>query len=618
MTSTIEMAWTSLAAAAVTAVVTLTHPNTAEACGGTFCDTGPASMPVDQSGENIIFVMQGATTEAHIQIQYDPMTTAEKFAWVIPVLQVPSFEVSSDALFTNVLAGTVPSYGFTTTVESCGGASSGDDGGGTGAGGTTGGEETGTTGGGPQVVFEDTVGAFDIVVLQGGTAQEVMDWLAANQFEQDPASLPILDEYLSEGYLFAAFRLTNGADTEQIHPVALIFDNDEACIPIRLTRIAAVEDMDIRSFFFADHRVVPQNYRHVLVNPLKLDWVNFADNYKEVITLAVDADEANGRAFVTEYAGSSAVVSQDGIWSDQWDAAPFVAADPTTVVDLLDAQGLASCFDVGGGFFECAYAHTLIRGLLLQYLPVPAGLNEADFYGCLSCYAGQIDMMAWDGTAFSQALQERIIDPGQHAVTVLDSFPTLTRMYTTISPGEMTEDPFFYENPDLPDVDLTNEVANRFIRCNNAAIWTLPDGREVYAPNPAMWPDIPGEMPWEEEVQEIAAAGGPVSLVDNTVLIDTLLAEYNCQFDYPSPEACGNGSADTTADGTDTNGTDTNGTATGVSTSGSATDGEGSTGTAGQDGSGGDGGCGCSTRPRGNAWGLGLLGLALLGLRRRR
>ena len=30
-------------------------PTPARACGGTFCDSGPVVMPVDQSGENILF-----------------------------------------------------------------------------------------------------------------------------------------------------------------------------------------------------------------------------------------------------------------------------------------------------------------------------------------------------------------------------------------------------------------------------------------------------------------------------------------------------------------------------------------------------------------------------------
>src|SRR5690606_8285409 len=54
----------------------------AAACGGTFCDAGPQVMPVDQRGENILFVVDGDTVEAHVQIEYtgDP----EKFAWIVP------------------------------------------------------------------------------------------------------------------------------------------------------------------------------------------------------------------------------------------------------------------------------------------------------------------------------------------------------------------------------------------------------------------------------------------------------------------------------------------------------------------------------------------------------
>jgi hypothetical protein len=44
--------------------------SSALACGGTFCDSGPTAMPVDQTGENILFVMGDGIVEAHVQIQY--------------------------------------------------------------------------------------------------------------------------------------------------------------------------------------------------------------------------------------------------------------------------------------------------------------------------------------------------------------------------------------------------------------------------------------------------------------------------------------------------------------------------------------------------------------------
>ena len=46
----------------------------------------------------------------------------------------------------------------------------------------------------------------------------------------------------NEGHLFVALKLKHGADTEEIHPIVLRYEGNEPCIPIRLTRIAAVED----------------------------------------------------------------------------------------------------------------------------------------------------------------------------------------------------------------------------------------------------------------------------------------------------------------------------------------------------------------------------------------
>ena len=90
--------------------LTLLTPKLAAACGGTFCDAGPTVMPVDQTGESIVFwIDEGGAepfTEAHIQIQYEG--DAERFAWIVPVMEVPEVLVGSQALFDNMLAATVP------------------------------------------------------------------------------------------------------------------------------------------------------------------------------------------------------------------------------------------------------------------------------------------------------------------------------------------------------------------------------------------------------------------------------------------------------------------------------------------------------------------------------
>ncbi len=522
----------SLFVGAVALVAPLFAPTTAQACGGTFCDNGPTAMPVDQTGENILFHLGDTSVEAHIQIQYDPNSGAEQFAWVIPVTAIPEFEVGSEFLFDAVLNASVPSYGLTATSDVCGGdeaqgttalSGSGDEGGDPSNG------ETGDEENEPEVVLQTTVGAFEIAVLDGGTVEGVMTWLGDNGYQQDPAAEPILAQYLAEDFLFVAMRLSNRAGTDEIHPIVIRYEGDEPCVPIRLTAIAAVDDMEIRTFFLQEARVVPQNYRHVLVNPLKLDWLNNAANYKEVISMAVDAEQADGNAFVTEYAGPSDVIQTFQI-NPGWSSAPFAAFidSPIGVIEQLEAQNLLFCdpeWDTA-----CNFIHPLIEPILDEFIPVPDGLAANEFYDCLECYAAQIDLTAWNADAFVQRIDERIVLPAERAVALVESNPYLTRMYTTISPLEMNADPIFKVNTSLPDVPNVR-FANQTNHCDGSATVVLPDGREVYFPDASnmAWPDFGDEMPWEEEVdQEGMADDAPlVNLVDNTEKIDELLEDFN-------------------------------------------------------------------------------------------
>jgi len=593
---------TSLAAlgtlVSLVSALALTVPNQAEACGGTFCDSGPQAMPVDQTGENILFVIDGEYVEAHIQIQYDPNTPADKFAWVIPVTALPEFSVGSELFFDNLLAGSVPTYGFQTSTEICGDNPNGppqDSGSdpGAGSGLSSGdGEDSAGEEPGPDVLYSSTVGAFDIVVLQDDNVASLMKWLGDNGYQQDPKAEPIFEEYLKEGHLFVAFKLANNAEVAEIHPVVLRYKGDESCVPIRLTRIAAKEDMDIRAFFLAPARTIPTNYRHVLVNPLKLDWVNFAGNYKEVVSLAVDAFGAEGNAFVTEYAGPSNVVQQFGIYEQTWNSAAFATAEAIDVVDLLTSQNLMYCYNDFEAF--CQYNHPLLTGLLAKYLPVPAGMTDVDFYSCVTCNEAQIDLTAWDPALFSKDLEERIIAPGKHAVDLLNAWPYLTRMYTTISPAEMLEDPIFRQNPNLPEVPAFRQ-AQALARCDGHGTWTLPDGREVFVPNNAPWPDFDVELPYEEEVQQTAIKGAPMTLVNNTAAINKALDDWNRKMDPVE------GQLPPGADDTDT-----------------ATDTDDSGGSGGLGGE--DQGCNCNVNNSagGVLASLGLLGLLALRPSRRR
>ncbi len=570
-------------------------PAEAGACGGTFCDAAlPTEMPVDQTGETILFAIDNGYVEAHVQIEYDG-GDADQFAWLVPVPEIPEIEVGSWRLVSAALDGTRPVYGYDDNqlCDDTNGSNTGvgfvesPDGGG---------------GSGPTVVAEDVAGAFQYAILQGGTAQTVTDWLQANDYAVQDDAPDILDQYITEGHVFVAFRLRHGQEVEDIHPVVIRYPGFEPCIPIRLTRVAAKEDMDIRALFLGESRVVPTNYREVLLNRTQLDWVGLGANYKELVTMAVDAPAADGRAFVTEYAGTSEMIDRSGLDTSTFDSSELEGASVVDVIDILEGQDLLNCTAAG-----CEWFHELASSVVREFLPVPEGVEEGEFYSCLACYAGLIDLEAWDLDAFIVAYEERIVAPLDHANELLQTWPYITRLYTTISPHEMIADPMFEEHPELEDV-ASRHGAQRNLECCGTSM-RLPGGRVVWLEGSA-WPSWERDMPWAEQVIEYASGGGaPIVLVDNTAIIDTAIEAWNEVADCNEMDT---GTDDGGVDG----GTETDGPGPGS--------GPGSTGTSGgTTGGGADGddlgetGCGCRSTPGGTSWMLMLLGLGLGWSRRR-
>src|SRR6185503_10434399 len=76
----------------------------AHACGGFFC----RQVPVDQTGEQIIFSVAPNHVTAHIQINYSG--SASEFAWMVPVQAKPVITLGSRAVFQSVGGLTQPQF----------------------------------------------------------------------------------------------------------------------------------------------------------------------------------------------------------------------------------------------------------------------------------------------------------------------------------------------------------------------------------------------------------------------------------------------------------------------------------------------------------------------------
>jgi hypothetical protein len=513
----------------------------AQACGGFFCDSpggGQPPMPVDQTGETIVFAFDGENVEAHIQIQYtgDP----ERFAWLIPLQTTPEITVGSAQLFLNLLNSTVPSVTVTPTSDACFQSSSDTSGPGCALGGSDSDEAAPMSASGkftppsadgnrPVTELRRSVGAFEVSILSGSSAA-VEAWLVSNNFLPDDEAPRIVDEYASRGFVFAAIKLSAGAGLDELHPLVVKYRGTEPCVPLKLTAIAAEENMAVRAFFLGQKRAVPiGGYRHVSLNFMRLDWINSANrasNYVELVSNAVDAPGADGHAFVTEFAGSSAIVPR-GLRARQWNSNSFSALRAVDVVDELERQTLMNCPSAN----VCEALHPQVFPLLRNHLPPPAGISEQQFWSCVSCYAQSLQLAPFDGVAFARDFEDRIVKPAEHGDALLARSPYVTRLFTTISPNEMTADPAFAELPEnqLGDVSFTLAATDR-ATCDGKTVLSTADGRE--AAHGTTSPTFRSEMPWAERVEEFTADGTRIPIIDNGGAIDRELKIWNAQLGY--------------------------------------------------------------------------------------
>ncbi len=144
-------------------------------------------------------------------------------------------------------------------------------------------------------------------------------WLRENGFRVTKEMEPYIDIYAKEKQYFVAFKLRRGVEVTAIEPVKLTYHSTYASIPLRLTAIAATEDMPVLVWIFGATQYIPQNYAHPKVD--FNSWVapgRLANPYPDRIfdnaygtygnILKGFQTQYKGKAFVTEMARSTADV----------------------------------------------------------------------------------------------------------------------------------------------------------------------------------------------------------------------------------------------------------------------------------------------------------------------
>lgn len=539
----------------LTGALVLGHTPEAHACG-CFAPPDP-TVPIVQAGEAIAFHMDHGQVTAHIQISYKGK--AEDFGWLLPVDAVPTLGIGSDELFVQLISTTQPVYRLQAEYNgNCPFDPSRNGGLGGGSAGPASDSDEGGGGGGGEgydpLVIRDSVGPYDYAVLRADQKQPMLDWLDQNGFFVPAGTDGVVDAYIRPGAYFLALKLRKGNDVGDIQPVVVQYESALPMIPIVLTSVAADPDMPILVWVLGNSRAIPRNFYHTEINDAELNWLGFGDNYLDVINRAVD--EADGHhSFVTEYAGTSGIMQSILDYPGRFGDLDALRAttDAINYVEYLTYNG----FTTGGNtppLFQATFTSQTL-GILQQYLPVPRkilrelqknGQTASAFYLSYRYYVEtdavqRPDMYTdldttFDAVELTDQLEERVVTPTLEAGKMFTEHPYLTRMYTTLSPSEMTRDPVFSFNPDLADV--ANIHSGRLIYyCGlipNDDILTTPavlvteDGWELSFPHGT------GENPWDNAdwpnshyIQEVREEGAANNVVDNTAAIAAVIEARN-------------------------------------------------------------------------------------------
>lgn len=504
-------------------------PSTALGCGGFFCNQ---SQPVNQAAEGIIFADNGdGTVTAVIQIMYEG--PSKNFSWLLPISSVPKVDsdigVASNLALQRLQAATNPSYSLTTTVEgTCrSDGFNGAPGASASAGASAGGPVLEIPGdsGGVTVEASGVVGAFEwtVISLDKSTtnpADVAVAWLKDNGYDVPSSANKTLGSYLSDGLYLLALKLTKGADTGSIRPIVLTYEGTQASIPVKLTAVAANDDMGVLTWVLGKTRAVPKNYYSLELNEARINWFAASSNYNSVVIDA--ANDAGGQGFVTEFAGATSTL-KSVIWSTNDDAnwTSFKGALYQSFEQLFNqAYGQYGQWD---GFWDATRS----------VITLPDGVTFDDFKLCPTCYAAKIQFAP---AAYVAALEKTVIAPVKLVQDLVDAHPEITRMYTTLSADEMTDDPLFAFNPDLPEVNNVH-VATRVIECNpgvyfSDAPWRieLPQGGVIRGSGSqgiGTWPGALDSMPPNRVIVRAGETGNGKVIDDQSDAINDQLATYN-------------------------------------------------------------------------------------------
>ena len=395
---------------------------------------------IDQAGEQIIFRQDGNVITAVLLIQYEG--EAEDFAWVLPVPSEPEITLASDLIFEPLERATRPQFWLDVEGSPCPPRDGGE---GEGEGEGEGDGEPDPAAPDVYIVEELDVGPYAIQIVTSEDPNALADWLDANGYDLTERGRELIALYVADDSYFIAMKLRQDQEAGDLQPIQVVFESDMPMVPLRITAVAALPDMGITVWILGRARAVPLNYPHVEVNYTRLNWYGgtssaYAD-YQALVTEAMN--EVGGLGFATDYAGTDVdLVAQF----------PDPEAFRSEIEYLQDLEPGATANEEF--YDELVYGGVLplekVFAILRRQVPLPEGTDEEVYVDAWWLTEVIDEQTLTDARpAILTELTDSVVTPLEDTLAVFEGVPYTTRLYTTLSPEEMTRDPYFSFNPDL-------------------------------------------------------------------------------------------------------------------------------------------------------------------------
>jgi hypothetical protein len=273
---------TTASAVVIGALGTFGAERAASACGG--CFHPPTQSVSDITDERMLLSVSTTQTTLYDQIQYSGSPSS--FAWVLPIHGTVTVGLSADVLFDSVDVVTqttivpptpnCPSPNCRSTTAPTAGNSFG-----------AGASDQGTV----TVTKQQNVGPYATVQLHSTDASALDNWLAQNGFVIPDDVVPVMNEYVTEGFDFLAMKLQPDQGVQSMRPVRVSAPGASLSLPLRMAAVGTGSSVGISIWVVADGRYEPQNFPFFRIADSELVW-DFGANLSNYTTLRVQHEAA--------------------------------------------------------------------------------------------------------------------------------------------------------------------------------------------------------------------------------------------------------------------------------------------------------------------------------------